>query len=102
MILLAGARAVVVSLWPVHDGLTMTLMTTLHEALRAGNSVEEAVRKASAALTTLGPAAAGAARGVAGALDSLREGRRRGASTGELDPAWPACWAPFVVVRASA
>lgn len=115
MILLAGARAVVVSLWPVHDGLTVGWMTALHEALLAGKSPEEAcmtscIRMAASpridAEGTRGATAAGSgATGATGALDpgmdAVRDAVRKGAGRGALDPSWPACWAPFIVVRAA-
>lgn len=101
MILLSGARAVVVSLWPVHDGLTAELMIALHQALGAGASVEEAVMRAGVHLAA-SPTAGNTHRGVNGAMDAAREVGARGSEEGMLDPAWPACWAPFIVVRASA
>lgn len=44
--LAAGVPAVVVSLWPVHDESTADLMIALHQKLRSGLSVGEALRRA--------------------------------------------------------
>ncbi len=44
--LAAGASAVIAAAWPVDDQITLEFMVHLHEALRAGESSAEAVRRA--------------------------------------------------------
>lgn len=52
--LYAGARTVAASLWKVEDGPTALLMTRFYANLRAGDSKDEALRKAQLSLIRMG------------------------------------------------
>ncbi|WP_441286191.1 CHAT domain-containing protein [Sorangium sp. KYC3313] len=100
-ILLAGARAVVVSLWPVADRATALVMRRFHEELRAGAMAEEALRRASAWLRALD--SADAAREIEDADLSRDVAARHRPAAGADRPYGNAhFWAPFIVIRASA
>ncbi|MFN3372987.1 MAG: CHAT domain-containing protein, partial [Chloroflexus sp.] len=49
-LLIAGARRIVVSLWPINDAATATLMRCFYQALNADQSPPEALRTAQQAL----------------------------------------------------
>ena len=46
--LLAGARALLVSLWPIDDAATATFMRTLYDSRKAGADTPEAMTRAMA------------------------------------------------------
>jgi CHAT domain-containing protein len=51
---LAGARAVLASLWPVDDGATALLLADVHQALRDGAAPAQALQQAQAAAAAAG------------------------------------------------
>ncbi len=76
----AGARAVVASLWRVDDESAAELMGRFHAGLAAGLTRDEALRRAQLEL-------------LAGPIRTLRDGREV-----ELDASDPRHWAPFVLI----
>jgi CHAT domain-containing protein len=102
-LLAAGARAAVVSLWPVDDVATSLFMGEFYRSLRGGQSPAAALRAAQNSLRTLTP------DGVSRELDALKRGLilaqagsatdvadHRGPATG--DYSHPHFWAPFVFI----
>ena len=70
--LVAGSRAVVVSLWPVASKATERLMVDLYRHLRSGQATPEALRRAK--------------------LEMMEQARKAGGP--EIHPFY---WAPFVL-----
>ena len=102
-LLAAGARAAIVTLWPVSDASTGLLMRELYARLREGDGPAEALRAAGEWLRSLSPAKAAAERaalatGAAPGSDAARDvaAARVVGGTGGYDH--PRYWAPFVVV----
>ncbi len=91
-LLAAGARAVVVSLWPVLDLSTAVLMVRFHRRLREGADTATALRDAQTWLSGL-------------SSDDLRmeKAKIRDLGVGEtkpVSPSHPQHWAPFVLIGA--
>lgn len=93
-LLAAGARAAIVSLWPVDDLATSLLMAEFYRHLQAGEMPGSALQAAQVHLQTLSP-------------DAIKSGRRevlssRGVSVDSdaapADYRHPYYWAPFVLV----
>ena len=113
-LLAAGARAAVVSLWPVDDLATSLLMGHFYRRIRAGDAPATALRAAQHYLRGLSEAAitaefgtlhtalqqtgAGAARDVVAGELAARHLASLGASVRHNDYSHPHYWAPFVVV----
>lgn len=106
-LLAAGARELVVSLWPVDDRIACLTMTAFHEQLRdRPASVGTALAVAQARIRSLTPEAADDAYAVLGGdpgLSSARRTNRDLALTGARhnNPADHCHWAPFVHVGTS-
>ena len=85
--LVAGSRAVVVSLWAVDSLATEQLMVAFYEHLRAGESPAKALRRAKQAVRT-GSSGGDGARG-------LRARQRSGGPTSDRHPYY---WSAFVLL----
>lgn len=99
-LLAAGARAAVVSLWPVDDASAAQLMCDFHQRLRSGATPARALHDASNALRTLSNAERDR-RSAALALPSVTRERRIGGLPHVAprdDWSQPYHWAPFVLV----
>lgn len=94
-LLAAGARELVVSLWPVDDWIACLTMTAFHERLKARpGSVGQALAAAQEHVRSLEGEEHGPAR--------RRTTRDLGGSTaGRMDPADACHWAPFVHIGTS-
>ncbi len=90
-LLAAGARCVIVSLWPVLDGATALLMSRFYDALHGGASPSRALQHAQGAMRAL------TAEALHAGLQELRD-----LDTAEPPPVrdgrHPLYWAPFIVV----
>lgn len=99
-LLAAGARAAVVSLWPVDDASAALLMCDFHQRLHSGATPAQALHDASNALRTLSNAERDR-RSAALALPSVTRERRIGGLPRVAprdDWSQPYHWAPFVLV----
>ncbi|MBC7975162.1 MAG: CHAT domain-containing protein [Myxococcales bacterium] len=101
-LLAAGARAVIVSLWPVNDQATRVLMTELHRQLQTGARPADALRDAQLALRKL-DASAVAEELTARGIPTDRASVRRTVSLADEPPRLvgydhPMFWAPFVLI----
>jgi CHAT domain-containing protein len=93
----AGARAAVVSLWPVEDISTSLLMGEFYRQIQAEGAPAAALRAAQAHLRQLTPDQI--KKEVAKLRDAgYREARRRGALSPPKDYSHPHYWAPFILV----
>ncbi len=105
-ILVAGARAVLVSLWPVADRSTSLLMLQFHRQLCSGAPPDEALRRATEWLANADLAALDLAghEGAPEVADQARDlrGRRPAAPRDAARPYRdPKFWAPFVVIASA-
>jgi CHAT domain-containing protein len=96
----AGARRVLVSLWPVSDVATCELMTVFYRELANGAAAPHALRTAQQAVRTLDAAAVAK---ITAELAASGATRVRRDLAGKRDPdavtfAHPTFWAPFVLV----
>ena len=92
--LVAGSRAVVVSLWSVESKATEQLMVAFYQHLREGLDAPEALRQAKLDLLEKNETAEGPRR------DLSVQGREQGRESGKRNIRHPAYWAPFVMVGA--
>jgi CHAT domain-containing protein len=97
-LLAAGARAAVVSLWPVDDASTSLLMGAFYRHLRAGEPAALALQAAVNYLRTLEPAEILARVGKLRKAGYTRDARHRAAIQPAADYAHPYYWAPFLLV----
>ena len=112
-LLAAGARAAIVSLWPVDDLATSLLMKQFYERLHAGDTPAQALRQAQAYLCTLDPEQIKSEiEQMRAALQHLgeaaleqqtpiaeaRDTRRPGAPNRRRDYHHPFYWAPFLLI----
>lgn len=101
-LLAAGARSIVVSLWPVADASTALLMGRFHQRLRDGAPAARALRQASNWLRRRSPAELAEARaGLAGCdAQGARLARPQARRATTADCSHPHHWAPFVLIGA--
>ncbi len=107
-LLAAGARDIVVSLWPVDDLAACLTMVHFYESLEAGSDVAGALAAAQAEVRRRGAGeltawyeelATGLAVEVGAPLSGTREWRAStGASAKAATPGHPALWGPFIHV----
>ena len=88
--LVAGSRAVVVSLWSVESKATEQLMVAFYQHLREGLEAPEALRQAKLDLLEKNETAEGPRRDLS----------VQGTAVGARNIRHPAYWAPFVLVGA--
>lgn len=105
-LLAAGARELVVSLWPVDDQLACLTMTAFHEHLRhRPESVGAALAAAQDQVRSLKPEAAdeayAALKGEPGPARRRTNRDLDGPTAVRTDPADPCHWAPFVHIGTS-
>jgi CHAT domain-containing protein len=102
-LLAAGARELVVSLWPVDDRIACLTMTAFHKHLRRRPaSVGAALAAAQHQVRSLTPKQAAAALGGDRGPSGIRTNRDLGPSrTAHVDPGDPCHWAPFVHIGTS-
>jgi CHAT domain-containing protein len=89
-LLAAGARAVVVTLWPVADVSTAMLIVRFHKHLREGSDVGKALQQAEVWLSGLSVSDLVAEHATFRDLGSPR--------VEPAGPTYPQQWAPFVVI----